>query len=225
MEKKTIIGIIVVIAIISVVIGTIIYSGKVIKEGYHYLYKGVDGSDYTFDVIRLEGVKGLYNQVTFSLGRDDGKIYKYSTLFRNNPNDLENIPLENSKDSILYNGNNKKGKIYITQDQNLPGNSSKTSTVAALDISKITNGMANVYIYAVPTELTFINLTEDLKLQGLKEIDCSDATKDIGVILIELGKENRIYKENDNCVVLEARTYEDITKVSDKFIMHLIGIF
>lgn len=225
MENKLIIGIIVVIALISVFVGTVVYTGKVIEEGYHYTYKGVDGSDYAFDVIRLEGVKGIFNQVTFSLGRDDGKIYKYSTLFRNSPMDLENIPLENCKDNLLYTGEDRKSQIYITQDINLPGNSSKTSTVSAMDISKITNGMANVYIYAVPTELTFTSLTEDLKSQGLKEIDCKDATKDIAVIKIQLGKENKIYRENENCVVLEAKSYDDITKLSDKFIMHLIGIF
>lgn len=220
MKKSTITAIIVIIALISIFVGTIIYYGNVIKEGYHYTYKGADGSDYTIDIIRLEGVKGLFHKVTFVLARDDGKIYKYSTIFRNGPKDLEDIPLEFSRD-ILYDGNDTKKKIFITQDPDLPGNSSTTSTVSALDISKITNGLSNVYIYGIPTDMAY---TEDTE-KGFEKINCANATDSIGVILIKIGDENKIYKENDNCVVLEAKTYDDITKLSDKFIMHLIGIF
>ncbi|MBU0929954.1 MAG: hypothetical protein KJ623_02690 [Nanoarchaeota archaeon] len=225
MKKNTIIAIIVFVALISIFVGTIIYYGNIIKEGYHYTYKGADGSDYAIEVIRLEGVKGLFQRVTFALSRDDGKLYKYSTLFRNSPMDLEKIPMEPSRDSILYNGNDAKTQIYITQDTSLPGNSSRTSTVAALDIMKLTYGLSNVYIYGVPTELAYMNITPEQEQMEIKDIDCSDASDEIGVILIKLGSENKIYKENDNCVVLEAKSYDDITKVTDKFNMHLIGIF
>ena len=94
-----------------------------------------------------------------------------------------------------------------------------------MDITKVTYGLANVFIYNIPTESAYTNLTQDLIDRGINQITCKNADKTAGVILIKIGSENRIYKENDNCVVLEAKTYDDITRVTDKFIMNLIGIF
>ncbi len=224
MEKKYIIGIIVIVALIATFAATFVYYTKVIEAGYHYTYKGADGSDYSFDVVRLNGINGLFNKAYFTLKRDDGKIYQYYTMFRSSPMDLESIPLEKSRD-ILYNQNEKKKQIYITQDPNLPKESGQISALAVLDITKITGSLGAVTIYGVPTEMVFTSLTSDLNGTNTKEITCDDATNETGVILIKMGDTDKIYKENNNCVVLESKSYADIIKVSDKFIMHLIGIF
>lgn len=225
MERKYIIGIIAIVAIIATFAATFVYYSRVIEAGYHYTYKGADGSDYSFDVIRLEGVNGLFNKAYFSLARDDGKIYNYYTMFRNSPMDLKSIPMEKSSSDILYNKNEKKKQIYITQDPNLPKDSGKISSLAVLDISKITGSLGGVTIYGVPTKMAFTSLTPDMEGTDIKKITCDDATDEIGVILIKMGDADKIYKENNNCVILEAKSYSDITKVSDKFVMHLIGIF
>ena len=224
MEKKYIQGIIAVIILISIFTATFIYYSNLVKEGYHYTYDGAN-SEYSFDVVRLEGVTSLFHKAYFTLSRDDGKIYKYYTLFRNSPMDLEDIPLEQSSQSILYNGEDKKTIIYITQDPNLPAESGKVSSLAVLDITKITGSLGNNPIYGVPTKMTFTSLTPELEGSEIKEITCEDASDETGVVLIKMGEDNKIYKDNDNCVVLEAKSYSDITRVTDKFIMHLIGIF
>jgi len=224
MERKYVIGIIATIAMIATFAATFVYYSRVIEAGYHYTYKGADGSDYSFDVVRLEGVNGLFQKAYFTLSRSDGKVYQYYTMFRNSPMDLESIPLEKSRD-ILYNKNEKKKQIYITQDPGLPKDSGKISTLAVLDITKITGSLGAVTIYGVPTEMTFTSLTPDLNGTSIKKITCDNATNETGVILIKMGDADKIYKENNNCIVLEAKSYADITKVSDKFVMHLIGIF
>ena len=225
MEKKYLIGIIAAVAVIAIFVATLVYYSNVIEEGYHYTYQGADGSDYSFDVVRLEGINGLFHKAYFSLGRDDGKIYKYYTMFRNSPMDLEQIPLEKVSSDILYNKDEKKKQIDVTQNPGLPSESGKISSLAVLDITKITGSMGGVTIFGVPTKMAFTSLTPDMEGTEIKEIDCSDASDDTGVILLRIGDANKIYRENENCVILEAKSYADITKVSDKFVMHLIGIF
>ena len=223
MEKKTLTAIIAIVILIAVFTAVFVYYSKELEKSQHFIFKGVN-SDYTFDIVRLEGVKGLFYKTFIYVTYDNNEKYKIYITFKNDPRELDDISFEDSN-SILYNEANKKDKIYITQDLDLPNLSQKTSTVAAMDITKVTYGLANVFIYNIPTESAYTNLTQDLIDRGINQITCKNADKTAGVILIKIGSENRIYKENDNCVVLEAKTYDDITRVTDRFIMNIIGIF
>ena len=77
----------------------------------------------------------------------------------------------------------------------MPSESGKISSLAVLDITKITGSMGGVTIYGVPTEMAFTSLTPELEGTEIKEIDCSDASNDIGVILLRIGEKNKIYSD------------------------------
>ncbi len=232
MKKQHLTSIIVFLVLVSTFTGGFLYFKNYLEEGKTYTYEGPEGS-FDFEVVKKPGIDLTFHRVYVYLTRG-GKELKYYINMRNSPMDVEDIPFENIRDRILY-SNGKNTTYYITQDPNLPSESNKISTLAVMNINRVTAGSVvdkdgfkvDVIIYGIPTKAAVTSLTPELEAKGVPKKDCSDATREAPVFKLLIDDENKIYTDENNkwCVILEAKSYEDLLKVVDKFVYNLIGVF
>ena len=127
---------------------------------------------------------------------------------RYNPRDLEDIAVyDGLKDDII------KDELYISMEPTLSGR----ATVAFSEINKYTE---NPFLFNLPT---FPGLIRDVENNDLPTITCNDVSKTRGVILFDLGDENKIYSDN-GCVIIEAITEDDLMRGADRLSLTLLGI-
>lgn len=230
MKKTHLVTIIVFLIVLSIFTGGFIYYKHYLEEGKTYTYNGAEAT-FEFEIVKKPGIDLLFHRVYVYLTRD-GKEIKYYINMRNSPMSVENIPFEDVRDKILY-SNGKNTTYYITQDPDLPIQSNKISTLAVMNINRVTAGSVvkeegfetSIIIYGIPTKSAVTRLTPDYEGTSIPIKDCKDATREEPVFKLLIGDENRIYKDGDWCVVLEAKSYEDLLKVADKFVYNLIGVF
>jgi len=125
------------------------------------------------------------------------------------PREVKDIPSEDDIKTKLF----PTSLIFITLKPNL----TSKSVIAATEISKITGHSA------LFRTQTFGALTEESNNKGAPIITCVDATKEKKVIHLKLSDETRISSEN-NCIILEGQTEEDLIKASDKLVLQLLEI-
>ncbi len=184
-------------------------------------------------MVEKPGVNILFHRVYVYLIRD-GKELKYYVNMRNGPMEVEDIPFENARDKILY-SNGRDTTYFITQDPNLPIESNKISTLAVMNINRVTAGSVieeldkkyNIVIYGIPTKAAITEESEMYKDTNVPVKDCNDATRETPVIKLIVEDENKIYFDESNewCVILEAKSYEELLKVTDKFVYHILEVF
>ncbi len=232
MKKTHLISIIVFLVVLSIFTASFIYYKQSIESGKTYTYEGPGGS-FDFEIVKKPGVDIIFNRIYLYLTRD-GKELKYYVNMRNSPMSVEDIPFENVRDKILY-SNGKNTTFYITQDPNLPTESNKLSTLAVMNINRVTAGSVvkeqgfetNVVIYGIPTKSAITKMTPMYEESDIPVKDCKDATRETPVIKLLIGDEDRIYFDKDNewCVILEAKNYDELLRVADKFVYHIMEVF
>lgn len=149
---------------------------------------------------------------------------KYSLPIRNSPKELESIPvtgldklswLKPIKESDNYDVT--ANTIFLTFDPDMSGGD---LIIAGGEIVRVLgSGSGGIYKKLVQGAFTrSVNGTTSTKTKT-----CEDATKYVGIIRLELGGENKVYTEGD-CVILEGKSYPDLIRVSDRFLLALLGV-
>ena len=131
---------------------------------------------------------------------------------RYDPKKLEEIPVEGNFEGLL-----KKPHIFITLDPNL-GLTSMT-TIAGLEIKKF---LDNKYLFAIPVNGAFTEIYGEKEDYPIRT--CKDVNEKQGIILLSLGKETKVFMENNGCVVIQGKTEEEIVKAADRLAFYLLGI-
>jgi hypothetical protein len=128
---------------------------------------------------------------------------------RYDPESLEDIEI----DRTIFHKIKDDETIYITINpfENL---TSKT-TIAAMEIDKIID---NQYFFNIEVKSS---MTEKYANYPIKT--CNDATKESSVIWLKLGEETKITSE-ENCIIVEATTEDDMIRAADRLSLYLIGI-
>ncbi len=178
-----------------------------------YTYTGSSGEKFTFTKARV-GDLTMHVLTTYTKYKNDNKNYQQVIPLRYGPKELENIKADkNINDKIL----NKK-YIYITLNPNMTGD----ALLASIDIAKVT-GTADYSVFKIPTQGALVHPTNNSNASETPIITCNNANKDIGVIRMYIGKENRIASLKE-CVVVEAINDKDLIKVADRLVYNLLGV-
>ena len=214
--RKSRILILLIVIFVVTFFGAILYK-KSVQNSNVYSYDGIDDT-YQF-LIEKDGDSFLHIIKVYANNK------AYLIPFRYGPKELEDIPLDtNAKKDFLYNDKGLKKDLYITQDPSLPDKTDQESILAIVEINRIT-GQAVWGIYNIPTHSSFTEETPRANEINLSIKDCKDVNNDIGVVKFTLGDSNRIYIDDNGCVILQAKEGDDIFKVADKMAMHLLGVF
>ena len=168
-----------------------------------YTYTNPSGEKFTFIKSHVGDIT-IHSLTAYISYKNDKKNYEHLIPLRNDPRELENILVQGKiNDKIL----NKK-YVYITLDPELKGE----SLIASIEIAKVL-GQAEYGVFKIPTEGALIYKTNKTNSTDIPIITCNNANKEIGVIWLNLGKENKIYSIKD-CVVIEATDYKSLIKVA-----------
>lgn len=173
---------------------------------------------------KLEKYK--YNNFEF-VQRGDGFWYTlvqkgaqpYWIPFYYHPTELEDIPVEPGLRAKFFEIKDNNGSIFITID---PDSESNKIVIAGVEISRITGSRYD--LLNVPTSSAFIKPpTAGSAETGTPTVTCMHSNNKTMVIWITLSGLNVVSSKN-YCVVLEARTHEDMIRVADRTMYHLLGI-
>jgi len=143
----------------------------------------------------------------------------YYIPFYYHPLELEDIPVEKDLRAKFFEIRDNNGSIFITLD---PDSESNKIVIAGVEISRITGGRYD--LLNVPTRSAFIKPpTEIASETNIPIITCMHASDKTMVIWLTLSDINIAYS-NGYCVILEAKTYDDMIRVADRLMFHLLGI-
>ena len=118
---------------------------------------------------------------------------------RHDPQSLEDIKIGNGvRENLLT----KKELFLYIEDKNLKG----FTTVAGLEFNNLMERF-----YSIPVKY------EDNKYS------CNNANETIGVVKLQLGDETKVFIE-DNCVILQGKTEQDLVRTADRIMFFLLGI-
>lgn len=143
----------------------------------------------------------------------------YWVPFYYHPRQLEDIPVETGLRAKFFALRDNNGSIYITMD---PDGEDNKIVIAGVEIAKIT-GQA-YQLLNVPTHSAFINPPKNASVNSETPIvTCAQASNRTLVIWLTLSDKNIAYSRG-NCIILEARTYNDTVRVADRTMYDLLGI-
>lgn len=199
---KWVLFIFVALLVLLIVFIAIVYV-KGIGKGY-FIYEG-KGGKYRIDLVKFGNMTDYYIHTEVN-----GKYYIYP--LRNSPKDLEDLYLEpDVKDNFV----NKVG-VYVTQDVDEIGSK---SLIGKMEFVKILSKYTKEGIYGLDLVSAFTTKFEDRPA-----ITCNNVTKDVGVIYLRLGNENKIYSDK-GCVIIEGVDDNGLLLSSEKFAYHLLEVF
>ena len=140
----------------------------------------------------------------------------YNIPFRFGPRDVEHIPVDMNNFVSALNAE----RVFLTMDPEL----TSRVAIAAIEIGRVLGNKYDLLNMPVKSALTKI---PEGGIQDYNETlikTCEDATEVEAVFLFISGNETKIYEEN-NCVVIQGVTDEDIIKASDRLAYGIIGVF
>lgn len=180
-----------------------------LDEGYNY--QGKNG-EYRIDV-RTVGNITIYSPHV--------KRYnvEYIYNFRNRPEDLEDLYLE---ESIIDKLNRPKGLnlIYVTRDPDLGNKTDNDVLIAAAGFEPIL-GTYDYSMYQVRIRNTYTKRIDP----KIPKIDCRDVSATDAIILLKLGEEERVYTDENECIIIEGTDGKSLIRSAEKFGYSLIGVF
>ncbi|MDD5133692.1 MAG: hypothetical protein PHD81_00920 [Candidatus Nanoarchaeia archaeon] len=220
MKKKTILMIVIFLIIVSVIVASTVYYLKETKSNPTYTtYKGVKG-DYKYTITNKGGI--MVYDININVFRN-GQTSQHVLSTRYSPEQIEDVPFDDVRDKIIKENTTM---IYLSHDPDFIVDSGKYSVLAQLEINRVTGcDVLGVCLFGFPTKNAVTKERDDYTAVNIHEKNCDDATANEPVIILQFGKENRIYEQKPYCIILESKTKEELLKVADKFIMHLVGIF
>src|SRR4030043_2401722 len=138
--------------------------------------------------------------------------------FYYHPRELEDIPVEAFLSGKFFEMRDNNGSIYITLDPDY----NSTAVIAGVEIAKITG--TKYGILNVPTKSAFIKEPSNTATEtGTPIITCADANNRTRVVWLTLSDANIAYSYG-YCVILRAKSYDDMIRVADRTMYHLLGI-
>ena len=161
--------------------------------------------------------KNTFNYNGFKVYRTAPAVYDIEIFLKNDPTphyisirydprDLKDIEIEeNLKERLL------RKEIFVTLTPNL----TIDSIVAVAELAKI---IGNKYLFNIPVSGALTYPKDDTPIKT-----CSDVTVKTSIILLKLGEETKVYKDNE-CIIIEGKTEEDIVKAVSKLALELMGI-
>lgn len=167
-----------------------------LKPSEGYVYKGV----YSFI--------NLSNQWYTQLKSPQGKKV-YSMAFRYSPREVENIPIEGTLDTRLF---DNQSSFYVTFNPN-----GKELSYVVLAVADFDTHMVKVF-EKMPIPACDRNETETCKTRPI--INCENANKI--VLYIKESEKTRAYYKG-NCIVVEGKGF-DLVKGVDRILFNLYNI-
>ncbi len=134
----------------------------------------------------------------------------YMLGLRNDPESLEDIPVEGVLNTRIYNDE----QIWLTINPN--ANLSSRTTVAVLEVDKVID---NENLYAIPANaaMTMENT------YGFPVKSCYDGNDKSTVIFFTLGSETKVYTD-EYCIIIVGTTEDEIIRAADRFVLTLLGV-
>ena len=191
-------GLITLIVLAAIVVFVIVYALSMEPPGTKQYITGAG----SFEIQKLK------NDIGYRI-----KIYvnnnPYYITTRYAPDDVKDIAVEGSLKSYIL----SKNQTFITIDpyEGLKGK----ATIAALEIDKI---LDNKFLFNMPVNSAFTVPFNEAPVKT-----CSDADEATNVFLLKLGEANRPYRNKD-CIIFEGETEDNLIKLADRFVFHLLGI-
>jgi len=170
-----------------------------------------------------EGVSTLYyNNYTF-LKFDDNKWYTnimirnypYTVPFYYNPGELEDIYIDTATVNKIKDFRMNHSSAYISLD---PGESS-IQVIAGVEIARILGNKYNIFNFDLKTAFT----KDPETYSDYPVITCSNASNNVMVFFMDVGKENRVYSV-DNCIIIESLNITETIRVADALSYKLLNI-
>ena len=213
-EKSIVIFLIALIFIFSFIVGYVFYS----RRGYEYEYEGITGK-FLFSVDKHTGdeihILKFYTKTRFKPSQG------YKVPFNYGPEELEIIPVEGEPRKEILDAK----KVYFTRDVYLDQKTNEEIIVAIFTVDRIIgqNLLSNP-IYNISTSFAAIeNNTLATELQ-LPILACDQANKARVIIWFKEGDENKVYYENEYCIVAQFKEGDDPKKVATRLTYHILGI-
>jgi len=200
-SKRSLLFIIIGLAIIILVIGAILILSR-------YVFPNEDIVEYNHYVFqRFEGNKWMTQQLV------RGQIYNIP--FYNNPREVLDIPVDpKSVIAIRTFRESVNGTVYITVD---PYESSKV-VLANVEYARILGNAYNIYNMDVKSAIS-----ESVNGSGINVITCKNQSRDVFVIYQTVSDKNLISVKG-NCITLESVNANESVRVADAFAFRLLNI-
>jgi len=174
------------------------------------VYESPKGEEFGFVKSQIGNIP-IYT-LTVYVHYSDQLIKPYEIPLRNQPKDLEEIPIQDGIRTKILSSTG----IFLTMDPNLDAK----VTVAAIQLAKVL-GNADFGVFKIPTQGAFTSLEETAP--DYPVITCNNATAQTKVILLEQGDENKASIEG-NCVIIEGTDPDNLIKVSEKVVLNLLNV-
>ncbi|MBS3117736.1 hypothetical protein J4430_02555 [Candidatus Woesearchaeota archaeon] len=133
--------------------------------------------------------------------------YPESLLIRYDPKSVEDIPIEANLNEII-----QKKVVFVAIDPTDTRLKGRT-TVAAMELND------NIEKFFNRT----VNGAFTIEQANYTVRTCENTGGTEAVIKLQLGEENKIFKEG-SCVVVEGKTEEDLIRGADRLFLRLLGI-
>ena len=134
----------------------------------------------------------------------------YSLQLRHDPKTLENIELDPEiRDLVL-----SKPSLAVT----INPNRTSLAVLGAMDIANILGRRLGLYSIQV------IGAVTEFANAGTYVITCEDVQENMNVAVLKLGDQNKVTLQEDNCIILEGKTEEDITRSADRFVYNILEV-
>ncbi len=196
---------IIVIIIALVLIGMVLYWAKVLNDQSYYNYQGKSG---IYEITKSKVSNVIFYSITVN-ARDITYIYS----FRNHPEDLEEIYLEQDLYSKI------KGKnVYVVKDLELDNMTNRDSLIAAANFEQVLGGAEGIY------NVNISNTYTSFSRKTLPVVNCSNVTINTAVIYLKIGDESKVYSEN-GCIIIQGRGGNGLLMAAEKFAYYLLGVF
>ncbi len=138
----------------------------------------------------------------------------YDIPFKHSPKELENYIIEPGLPLVLL--KNKK-LIYMSINKTENISDSKMG-IAALELARITGKRYNMF--NIDTIGAYTTFTEPI----VPVITCANSSNTTAVVIYTVGQMNRAYSDN-NCIIIEGTSEDEVIKVADRFAYEILGIF
>jgi hypothetical protein len=204
-SKKSLITILVIVAIVIGILAAIIIFGKYSNTNKNIVVY----NNYTFE--KFEGNKWMTQQLI--------KEQLYNIPFYNNPTEILDIPVDAKsinrvKEFSFY----KNGTVYITVD---PDASSRV-VLAGVEYARLLGDSYNIYNMRVKSAISRPMYGSNTS-QDVAVVNCGNESYD-NLIIYQVISDKNLVSINRNCITLESKNATEAIRVADAFAFRLLNI-
>jgi hypothetical protein len=201
----------IIFGLLLLLIFTVIINNRTKNGLNYYVYEG-SLDNYTF-LLSQQGDHFLNWSVVYKLNDIMQTVKEYHTPFPYGPNELEEIEINDFRKEFQ-----DAQEVYITRDVLLDSKTKSQIVVSLLNLDRVIEKFKTISLLA---SIENNDMTQEL---NLPIITCGNSNENRFVIWLKEGEKNRIYKENDYCIVGEFEEGDDPNKVATKIAYHIIGV-